>query len=216
MTAPKSSTLKASVELQPLLSVLVATVPERWEKITMLVEELHRQCEATQAAELLIFTNNQWHTVGEQRQALVNMARGKYVVFVEDTAHVKSDYVDKILGALRLQADSKGPGVEALLFDVELRGYETLGFPPCIIARCGQAITPAPAAALVGANIPAMLHRSANHWMVYRKDVAHTQIAPEKAQQELTQMIRINEALCQVPFHLHEGDDRLAAIPVAL
>ncbi|MDA8378462.1 MAG: glycosyltransferase family A protein [Planctomycetia bacterium] len=88
----------------PLLSILIPTLRQRTDSFNILANELHRQ----------IFTLGQRHgdvelhavrdrgeqTVGAKRNELLNMARGKFVVFIDDDDRVAPSYVSDILDAI--------------------------------------------------------------------------------------------------------------------
>lgn len=91
--------------MKPILSVLTPSVPSRLEKVARLarfIETMH----GSQNVEHLIFTDNKRRSVGAKRQALLDMARGRYVAFVDDDDDIAGDYIAKLLP--RIQA---GPDV---------------------------------------------------------------------------------------------------------
>lgn len=95
----------------PLLSILVLMVPSRLRAPDVL-EELTRQADG-KPVEVLALYDNKTRSVGAKRQALLNVARGRHVVYVDDDDQVAGDYVDAILGALETDPD-------VVSFDIEL------------------------------------------------------------------------------------------------
>jgi len=79
-----------------LLSILTPSVPGRLESVTKLVRNLHGQI-ADRPVEHLVFIDNKRRTIGAKRQTLLEMARGDYLVFVDDDDHVAEDYVTRVL-----------------------------------------------------------------------------------------------------------------------
>lgn len=97
----------------PVLSILTPAVLSRivgsWRSCGMgdeivegsllgLAREIERQTNGL-PVEHLIFCDNKRRTVGEKRDALLRMARGKYVAFVDDDDGVSDEYVNLILHA---------------------------------------------------------------------------------------------------------------------
>ena len=81
------------------LSILICTLPERKESYKFINDKLMRQC-----CDLGVFSgqveictiNNTVMTTGAKRNALLEMSRGKFIVFVDDDDDVSDDYVEKI------------------------------------------------------------------------------------------------------------------------
>jgi len=81
------------------LSILICTMPERKEMFDSIKAKLTNQC-----FDLGVFCNeveicsdnNNVLTTGAKRNALLEMARGKFIVFVDDDDDVSDDYVEKI------------------------------------------------------------------------------------------------------------------------
>lgn len=81
------------------LSILICTLPERRE----LYEYIHKKL-SNQILELGVFSkqveicthNNVTMTTGAKRNALLEMSRGQFIVFVDDDDDVSDDYVEKI------------------------------------------------------------------------------------------------------------------------
>lgn len=77
--------------MNPLLSILIPTVPERFGALTTLVTKLRKQADGL-PVEILYFGDNRKRTIGEKRQSLVESALGKYVAFCDDDDDVSDDY----------------------------------------------------------------------------------------------------------------------------
>ena len=64
--------------------------------------------------------DNKKRSVGLKRQNLLDLARGEYLVFIDDDDTISDDYVSEILKALY-----KNPAVDCVVFDIICTGYET-------------------------------------------------------------------------------------------
>jgi glycosyltransferase involved in cell wall biosynthesis len=51
------------------------------------------------SVEILSFSDNRRRTIGEKRQGLLNLARGKYIAFCDDDDDVADCYIDRLLDA---------------------------------------------------------------------------------------------------------------------
>jgi glycosyltransferase involved in cell wall biosynthesis len=80
----------------PILSVLIPTVPERIEQLSILINKLRAQ-HPGKLAEFLYFGDNRCRTIGAKRNALLQAARGKYVAFCDDDDTVSNDYLPTLL-----------------------------------------------------------------------------------------------------------------------
>ena len=88
----------------PLLSILIPATPKRyhshlwplWNKLQGQVDALQREG----AVEVLVFLDNRQRTIGEKRDALVQMSRGRFVAFCDDDDDVADDYIEAIVGAI--------------------------------------------------------------------------------------------------------------------
>jgi glycosyltransferase involved in cell wall biosynthesis len=83
------------------LSILICTVPSRAKKfLPAILSQLEPQLQGLTIVELLYIGDNKLMTVGEKRNALVNMARGKYVVFVDDDDRIAPNYVQRLIDGI--------------------------------------------------------------------------------------------------------------------
>ena len=78
------------------LSILIPSIPSRWERAQNLYTKISKMCEGKDI-EILLFLDNKKRTVGAKRDALVQMSRGKYFMFVDDDDDIMS--VDEIYQA---------------------------------------------------------------------------------------------------------------------
>ena len=92
-----------------LLSILIPTMESRMPLFTRLREELARQCAAPgagSAVEILTLSDDGSDIVGAKRNLLMDMAKGRFLVFVDDDDRVSPDYVRLILAAIRENASA--------------------------------------------------------------------------------------------------------------
>ena len=88
----------------PILSILTPAVPSRLDQLATLCDEIARQI-GDQPVEHLVLLDNKKRTVGEKRDALLRMAHGQYVAFVDDDDDISRDYVARILSAAESRPD---------------------------------------------------------------------------------------------------------------
>lgn len=90
--------------MNPLLSILIPTVPERAAKFYDLMRLLQWQAEGL-PVEILSFCDNKTRSIGRKRNALLQMANGKYVAFVDDDDDVSEDYVVTLCDMAKVDVD---------------------------------------------------------------------------------------------------------------
>jgi len=88
-----------------LLTVAIPSLPSRVaDLLPQLVEKLSRQAEG-KPVEILSLMDNKRSTLGAKRNALVGLAQGRFIAFVDDDDDVADDYVDRLLEAIRADAN---------------------------------------------------------------------------------------------------------------
>jgi glycosyltransferase involved in cell wall biosynthesis len=114
----------------PILSILIASVPTRLRQLEELFAKLSDQIAAISPpplVEILAFTDNKFRTVGDKRQALVDISTGTHVVFIDDDDDIADTYIAEIVAALRSDPDVVtfeqlatliGKGVAIVSFDL--------------------------------------------------------------------------------------------------
>lgn len=83
------------------MSILMLTIPNRADDMLLLYEHLLRQVKDRKEVEILCLMDNKSMSIGEKRQSLLDMARGKWIGFLDDDDWVSDDYIDSLLGAMR-------------------------------------------------------------------------------------------------------------------
>ncbi len=87
-----------------LLSILIPTLDSRRELCERLQAELERQVaeiSGGEAVEILTLRDDGGAAIGAKRNRLIDAARGRFIVFVDDDDWVSEDYVARILRAIR-------------------------------------------------------------------------------------------------------------------
>jgi glycosyltransferase involved in cell wall biosynthesis len=92
---------------QPLLSILTPTIKGREEQLLFLCQKIENQTnrKPVEYVEHLALCDNRARSIGAKRQALVDIARGQYIAFVDDDDDVSEDYVSQLLTAIESNAD---------------------------------------------------------------------------------------------------------------
>ena len=95
--------------MNPKLSILTPTIPSRYEQANYLTEAIAQQIAnnriASGVVEHLVLSDNRSRSIGEKRQALVDIALGEYIAFVDDDDDISDDYVSSLLAAVETGAD---------------------------------------------------------------------------------------------------------------
>ena len=101
-----------------LLSILTASIPERADKLEMLTEKIAEQI-GDLPVEHLVFLDNRKRTIGAKRDALLRIARGIFVAYVDDDDTVSPDYVASLVNAINhaiLPTESPNDQVDVITF----------------------------------------------------------------------------------------------------
>ena len=105
------------------LSVLVCSTHTRWDNFGQAIQrqlwgQYHSLSpEAQESVEILMLTDNKQMMLGHKRNVMVDMAQGRYVVFVDDDDRLEPDYLAELLDATVSDAD-----VITFLVSVTLNG----------------------------------------------------------------------------------------------
>lgn len=95
---------KLRKQINTKLSILICTVPSRMSTfLPTLLDKLLPQ--ATKDVEIIWLGDNKKRTVGEKRNNLLNLAKGDYIIFVDDDDRVSDDYVAQLMNGIRSGAD---------------------------------------------------------------------------------------------------------------
>lgn len=161
---------------KPTLSLLILSLPSRIVSLGRLLGQLEQQIAAAARrkndVEILCLTDNRVLTVGAKRNAVMQLARGRFVAFLDDDDRVSDDYLSRILTAV-----DERPDADCVVFDVWVRGYDRVGIGPKEGALCRYG-TELQHRTVPGADGGGW-ERKPNHLMVYRADLARSVRFPE-------------------------------------
>lgn len=91
------------------LSVLICTIPERFDKFNNLYNILFFQKNHNELVEILYDDAPKGtKTIGGKRNDLLNGAKGEYVCFVDDDDSISNYYISSILEAIKKEPDCIG------------------------------------------------------------------------------------------------------------
>jgi glycosyltransferase involved in cell wall biosynthesis len=90
--------------MTPKLSILTPTIPGREKQLERLTDRLAAQI-GDSPVEHLVLCDNKRRSIGGKRQALLDIARGEYIAFVDDDDTVAEGYVSSLLTAIEKGAD---------------------------------------------------------------------------------------------------------------
>jgi glycosyltransferase involved in cell wall biosynthesis len=94
--------------IKPLLSILIPGVPTRLVVGSKLVVDLHNQVSklgAEKQVEIIWLVDSFIRTIGGKRQALIDLAQGEYLAFVDDDDKIAPNYIERLLGAIKQNPD---------------------------------------------------------------------------------------------------------------
>lgn len=97
------------------LSILIPTVPTRVERFfPKITTHIDRQISnlGRKDIELLGLLDNRVMTIGEKRNRLLDMARGEFLVFIDDDDRVHDEYVESVISAL-----DNNPNADCVVYD---------------------------------------------------------------------------------------------------
>ena len=91
-------------KMNPLLSILIPTVPERADELEKLWDRIMPQTKGL-PVEVLVLMDNCHRSIGLKRNALLDIAKGKYVAFCDDDDMVSADYCATLCDMARVDVD---------------------------------------------------------------------------------------------------------------
>lgn len=107
------------------LSVLICSTHTRWNTFGQAIQQQiwtqHETLpdELRQRVEILMLTDNKAMMLGHKRNAMIDIAQGRYIVFVDDDDRIEHDYLSSLLEATLSDAD-----VITFLVSVSLNGED--------------------------------------------------------------------------------------------
>lgn len=91
-----------------ILSILICSLEDRKQQLSVLLEAIRGQitvCAAGEIVEVIAHVDERQITTGAKRNGLLQLATGKYSVFVDDDDELSPHYVEEILEAAKQDAD---------------------------------------------------------------------------------------------------------------
>ncbi len=94
-------------------SILVPTVPSRLTTFyPRLINSLQEQIKNRDDIEILGFYDNKKRSVGLKRNALLNLAQGEFLTFIDDDDRIAEDYIQSIMDTIYAN-----PTADCIVFD---------------------------------------------------------------------------------------------------
>jgi len=91
--------------MQPLLSILTPAIPERLSQLTALAAQVEMQrnglANPAEVEHLVFMDTRGARSIGQKRDDLVQLARGRFVAFVDDDDGIEPDYISCLVAAIR-------------------------------------------------------------------------------------------------------------------
>jgi len=107
---------------QPILSICICSIPKREEMFNSITKFVMNQFSHVQrkynygsAIAELLTVRNDFQNIGEKRNDLLKMSKGKYIVFIDDDDIVSDDYVESIIDALIENPDCDCVGIKGII-----------------------------------------------------------------------------------------------------
>jgi glycosyltransferase involved in cell wall biosynthesis len=88
-----------------LLSILITSIPQRQHSLQCLLNELDKQIINNEEVEICCIIDNKTHTIGEKRNALLNLVHGQFFTFIDDDDMISNDYIKQILNVIKHKPD---------------------------------------------------------------------------------------------------------------
>jgi len=82
-----------------LFSILVLSIPSRFESAQRLLKKMHKQIKdgGYDNVEVLMLYDNKKHSIGAKREILLQMAQGHYLSFIDDDDDIHDHYIKSIV-----------------------------------------------------------------------------------------------------------------------
>jgi len=100
-----------------LLSICICTLPSRGMMFNSLVRNLSRQVSDSNLYDDVELTSDAdiHKTIGQKRNDLLDLANGKFVVFIDDDDSVSGDYLKQIINVIRKNDDCDCIGMKGVI-----------------------------------------------------------------------------------------------------
>lgn len=95
-----SETPTTIVKTNIVLSILIPSLPSRSVSLKRLVDEIERQIAGRTDIEWCCLLDNKVHSVGSKRNALLSLAKGRYITFIDDDDFIAPQYISTIVNTI--------------------------------------------------------------------------------------------------------------------
>ena len=151
--------------MQPELSILI---PALFERKSELIPTLAAQI-GNLPVELLVLTDNRKRSTGLKRQALLDVAQGRYVTHLDDDDMVSGDYISEILAAIAM------PEVDVIVFNQQ----STWNGQNPFTVKCGLEFENEGVHKDAEDKLWQNIHRKPWHWCVWNSKIAKAAKFPD-------------------------------------
>ena len=157
----------------PLLSILTSSVLRRWTLLQELIILMDSQIKDL-PVEHLVFIDNKKRSIGSKRQALLDLAQGDYLAFVDDDDVPAPDYVREIMTVL----NNGSPDLVVFPIRVTINGGQDGIVEPSV--KYAPKIPGTPLAVYK----PPVTNRPPHHLCVWRASIAKQSRFPDQSGKE--------------------------------
>lgn len=167
-----------------LWSILIAAIPARYHSAQELLHSLleNQSVARMPDVELLYMMDNRRRSVGAKRNALLEIALGEYISFVDDDDMVAPNYVEKLHAAI-VKGRRADPTIDVICFP-----QRAILSPAGVIHECTYSLgyyrqrEPNQRRVLTAGDTENVLNWSGPpaHTMIWRRDVVKDVLFPEK------------------------------------
>jgi len=148
------------------LSILILSIPSRISFLEKLVSNLEKQIGDRQDVEILSLMDNKSYNVSDKRNAMLELARGSHLTWIDDDDNVADTYIEKITDTI-----NKNPKVDVISFDQQC--YLD-GIPAKVFAKMGNPHQDAVIDPTTG--VYKDILRPPYHWCVWRSKLAKSEL----------------------------------------
>lgn len=91
------------------MSICILSLFDRLDHLHNLLSLLYKQpAKYTSLIEILILSDNKVRAIGAKRNELLEMAKGEYIVFIDDDDDITEEYLDEIFKGINMGVDAIG------------------------------------------------------------------------------------------------------------
>lgn len=156
------------------LSILIPSVPERFEQMQRLFRKLESQI-AGRAAEILVAVDNRQRSIGLKRDMLVQGSRGRWVAFCDDDDDIANSYIDELFKAI-----NSGQDPDVIVFDQ----YVKLNDEHPFLVHFGLEFENEQAGMVDDTDMRRNINRKPFHVCAWRGSIARSERVPDESTEE--------------------------------